>query len=129
MSLRGLVDLAKLRWRIERDYHDLKQEIGLGHYGGGWQGFHHHATPSIAAYGFLISERERISPPQHKIPPLQSKICRSQWLSTPWRPRSGRSATSQPDCHDSSPAGRHECDDLPAMPMLYPPISATQDGI
>ena len=63
MSFRGLIDLAKLRWRIERDYHDLKQEIGLGHYEGrGWQGFHHHGTLSIAAYGFLISERERIPP-------------------------------------------------------------------
>jgi SRSO17 transposase len=58
-----LVDLAKLRWRIERDYQDLKQELGLGHYEGrGWRGFHHHATLCIAAYGFLISERETISP-------------------------------------------------------------------
>src|SRR5262249_9880702 len=32
MSLRQLVDLAKMRWRIEHDYRDLKQEIGLGHY-------------------------------------------------------------------------------------------------
>jgi SRSO17 transposase len=58
-----LVDLAKLRWRIERDYQDLKQEVGLGHFEGrGWRGFHHHATLCIAAYGFLISERETISP-------------------------------------------------------------------
>jgi len=58
-----LVDLAKLRWRIERDYQDLKQELGLGHYEGrGWRGFHHHATLCIAAYGFLISEREAIPP-------------------------------------------------------------------
>jgi SRSO17 transposase len=58
-----LVDLAKLRWRIERDYHELKQEIGLGHFEGrGWRGFHHHATLCIAAYGFLISERETIPP-------------------------------------------------------------------
>ncbi len=63
MSLRRLVDLAKLRWRIEHDYRDLKQEIGLGHYEGrGWPGFHHHGTLCIAAYGFLISERERIPP-------------------------------------------------------------------
>ena len=56
-----LIDLAKLRWRIERDYHDLKQEIGLGHFEGrGWRGFHHHATLCIAAYGFLISERTAI---------------------------------------------------------------------
>ena len=58
-----LVDLAKLRWRIERDYQELKQEVGLGHYEGrGWRGFHHHATLCIAAYGFLISERETIPP-------------------------------------------------------------------
>ena len=57
------VDLCKLRWRIERDYQELKQEVGLGHYEGrGWRGFHHHATLCIAAYGFLISERETIPP-------------------------------------------------------------------
>jgi SRSO17 transposase len=60
---RRLVDLAKLRWRIERDYQELKQEVGLGHFEGrGWRGFHHHATLCIAAYGFLISERETIPP-------------------------------------------------------------------
>ncbi len=63
VPLNGLVDYAKLRWRIERDYQELKQEIGLGHYEGrGWRGFHHHATLCIAAYGFLISERETIPP-------------------------------------------------------------------
>lgn len=61
-----LVDLAKLRWRIERDYQDLKQELGLGHYEGrGWRGFHHHAALSIAAYGFLVSERSPIPPQGH----------------------------------------------------------------
>lgn len=61
--LRDLVDLAKLRWRIERDYQELKQELGLGHYEGrGWRGFHHHASLTIAAYGFLISERSSIPP-------------------------------------------------------------------
>jgi SRSO17 transposase len=63
MALKALVDLAKLRWRIERDHQDLKQETGLGrHEGRGWRGFHHHATLSIAAYAFLISERETIPP-------------------------------------------------------------------
>jgi SRSO17 transposase len=63
ISFRRLVGLAKLRWRIERDYQELKQEVGLGHYEGrGWRGFHHHATLCIAAYGFLISETERIPP-------------------------------------------------------------------
>jgi SRSO17 transposase len=63
ITLRRMVDIAKLRWRIERDYQELKQEVGLGHFEGrGWRGFHHHATLCIAAYGFLISERERIPP-------------------------------------------------------------------
>jgi hypothetical protein len=63
IGFRQLVDTAKLRWHIERDYHELKQEIGLGHFEGrGWRGFHHHATLCIAAYGFLVSERETIPP-------------------------------------------------------------------
>ena len=63
ISFRDLVDAAKLRWRIERDYEELKQEVGLGHFEGrGWRGFHHHAALCIAAYGFLISERETIPP-------------------------------------------------------------------
>jgi hypothetical protein len=63
IGLESLVDHAKLRWRIERDYQELKQEIGLSHYEGrGWRGFHHHAALCIAAYGFLISERETIPP-------------------------------------------------------------------
>lgn len=63
IAFERLVDLAKLRWRIERDYQDLKQELGLDHFEGrSWRGFHHHASLCIAAYGFLISERETIPP-------------------------------------------------------------------
>jgi SRSO17 transposase len=63
ISLVELVHLAKHRWIIERDYQELKQELGLGHYEGrGWRGFHHHATLCIAAYGFLVAERNRFSP-------------------------------------------------------------------
>jgi SRSO17 transposase len=62
-SFHQLVDFAKLRWRIERDYLEFKQEVGLGHFEGrGWRGFHHRATLSIAVYGFLISERGAFSP-------------------------------------------------------------------
>lgn len=58
IALRKLVAIAKLRWRIERDYEELKQELGLGHFEGrNWRGFHHHATLSVAAYGFLVLER------------------------------------------------------------------------
>jgi len=78
-ALVELVHLAKHRWIIERDYQELKQELGLGHYEGrGWRGFHHHATLCIAAYGFLVAERNRFSPsarignlglPAHEPPP------------------------------------------------------------
>ncbi|CAM4106967.1 Transposase IS701-like DDE domain-containing protein [Vreelandella rituensis] len=59
-SLKTLVSTAKARWRIERDYQELKQEFGLDHYEGrNWRGFHHHASLCIAAYGFLVAERLR----------------------------------------------------------------------
>ena len=62
-SIDHLVRQAKLRWRIERDYLGLKQELGLGHYEGrGWRGFHHHASLCIAAYGFLVAERLTLPP-------------------------------------------------------------------
>jgi SRSO17 transposase len=62
-SLKTLVKMAKHRWIIERDYQELKQELGLGHFEGrNWRGFHHHATLCIAAYGFLVAERNRFSP-------------------------------------------------------------------
>jgi SRSO17 transposase len=84
ISFRELVDIAKLRWRIERDYEELKQEVGLGHYEGrGWRGFHHHATLCIAAYGFLISERETIPPSG---PPSTAYLSGSA-VSNDYRPR------------------------------------------
>ena len=68
-----LVDLAKLRWRIERDYQELKPELGRGDYERrGWRGFHRHATLCIAAYGFLIAERGAI-PPQDQVSPRRSR--------------------------------------------------------
>jgi SRSO17 transposase len=71
IPLRKLVAIAKLRWRIERDYEELKQELGLGHFEGrNWRGFHHHATLSIAAYGFLVLER-CLFPPSGNSRPLQ----------------------------------------------------------
>ena len=84
MPLRDLVDLAKLRWRIERDYQELKQELGLGHYEGrGWRGFHHHATLTIAAYGFLLSERSAIPPSAER----QASIFKAPRLPRGYRPR------------------------------------------
>ena len=83
-SVVELVTEAKRRWRIERDYQELKQEIGLGHYEGrGWRGFHHHATLCIAAYGFLISERSVIPPSG----PRSATIIQASELSKGFRPR------------------------------------------
>ena len=84
IGFRRLVDLAKLRWRIERDYQELKQEVGLGHYEGrGWRGFHHHATLCIAAYGFLIAERATIPPSgPRSATPFQAPV-----LPDDYRPR------------------------------------------
>jgi SRSO17 transposase len=64
VPLADLVRLAKLRWRIERDYQELKDELGLDHFEGrGWRGFHHHGALCIAAYAYLAAERARLSPP------------------------------------------------------------------
>lgn len=57
-SKRRLVRLAKLRWRVERDYQDMKQEVGLDDFQGRkWLGFHHHATLCMAAHAFLALNR------------------------------------------------------------------------
>jgi SRSO17 transposase len=83
-AFRRLVDITKMRWRIERDYLELKQEIGLGHYEGrGWRGFHHHATLCIAAYGFLVSERATIPPSE----PHSTSMFATSALPEGYRPR------------------------------------------
>jgi SRSO17 transposase len=114
-----LVDLAKLRWRIERDYQELKQEVGLGHYEGrGWRGFHHHATLCIAAYGFLISERETIPPSGYR------STAQRQTLELPGghRPRGAADPTraSRPelDRNDAPQANRPVRQNSRAMPLL-----------
>ncbi len=61
VSLRRLVRLAKLRWRVEQNYQQLKEELGLDHYEGrGWQGWHHHVTLVCLAYAFLLLERRQL---------------------------------------------------------------------
>jgi hypothetical protein len=125
MPLRQLVDLAHMRWRIEHDYRDLKQEIGIGHYEGrGWRGFHHHGTLSIAAYGFLISDRERIPPsgPDSATPIEKSPV------PSDYRPRGAPGPASAPRAKlnrdDPLHAGRRHCNDPVPAPALPPPNSA-----
>lgn len=90
VSIEELVSTAKLRWRIERDYQELKQEIGLGHFEGrGWRGFHHHATLCIAAYGFLVAERSSFPPSSHDI----RATFKVPQVPEGWRPRGASAKT------------------------------------
>ncbi len=58
--LRRLVRIVKARWKIEQDYQQLKEELGLDHYEGrSWAGWHHHVTLVMLAHAFLTLERLR----------------------------------------------------------------------
>jgi SRSO17 transposase len=72
-SIATLVRYAKLRWRIERDYQELKQELGLDHFEGrSWRGFHHHATLCAVAHGFLALRRALFPPQKHTLDASES---------------------------------------------------------
>jgi SRSO17 transposase len=123
ISFRRLVDIAKMRWRIERDYQELKQEIGLGHYEGrGWPGLHHHGTLCIAAYGFLISERETIPPSA----PRPARMLTKPAIPSSYRPRGAPdpAPTSRPqlDRYRPSTIDRRDRQNPATMPMLCPPL-------
>jgi SRSO17 transposase len=114
-----LVDLAKLRWRIERDYQELKQELGLGDYEGrGWRGFHHHATLCIAAYGFLIAERGALPPSG---PAFSTPLARSA-IPAGYRPRGAadptRTTHPQLDRDGAQTAHRRTHQNPPEVPLL-----------
>lgn len=68
MSVKALVRLAKMRWRVERDYQDLKTELGLDHFEGRtWRGFHHHATLCAVAHAFLALQRALFPPEEDEV--------------------------------------------------------------
>ena len=91
-----MIDITMMRWRIERDYQELKQEVGLGHFEGrSWRGFHHHATMCIAAYRFLVAERGAFPPSAISLPIPHRKTCPSPRLPTQRLPRFALSATSR----------------------------------
>jgi SRSO17 transposase len=121
-ALEELVATARLRWRIERDLEELKQELGLGHFEGrGWRGFHHHASLRVAAYGFLVAERCRFSPPGWR-PRL-----RTPERPAGYRPRGSSRApgAAQPGLdRDPAPAPGRRADAasaaLPLLPASFP---------
>ena len=117
---KALVRLAKLRWRIERDYQELKQELGLGHFEGrSWRGFHHHATLCIAAYGFLLARR--LAAPKKTLPhPLFGEV---PALPEGFRPRGSPAKTAPHSRLDRHATARTRCRidrSAEALPVLRP---------
>jgi SRSO17 transposase len=115
IAFKDLVAVVKMRWRIERDYLELKQEVGLSHYEGrNWRGFHHHASLCIAAYGFLMLER---------LAGIKKNATRLKALALPegYRPRgAGTDATPHPlvDRHAALSSGSRHRSNSSAMPLL-----------
>lgn len=125
IAFEALVDRAKLRWRIERDYLELKQELGLGHYEGrGWRGLHHHVSLSIAAYGFLIAERAAFPPDGH------ARRTKPQAIALPLYRRPTQTSDPTGTAHaafnrDNAPAdGRRNRGAPLAMSLLPPALHA-----
>jgi SRSO17 transposase len=119
VELEELVRLAKLRWRVERDFQELKDELGLDHYDGrSWLGFHHHGALCIAAYAFLATERARLSPPGSCcLPPSRSA---SQGLQAAGLPRCGLSGIAPPRSRPCAVSRPKRCS--PGSPAV-PPVT------
>jgi hypothetical protein len=120
-----LVHLAKQRWLIERDYLELKQELGLGHYEGrGWRGFHHHAALCIAAYGFLVAERAAFPPSGTRSGRLVKAAAvpgRQQPRGSPTASRAARAALDR----DAAKTHRTRACSAAATMSVLPSINAT----
>ena len=98
INLKDLVNTAKMLWRIEHDYHELKQEFGLSHYEGrGWTGFHHHAALCVAAYGFLTAQRlqQGSKKKRHSI----TNACLTRRLPTSRQPGEHNATSPTPSRH------------------------------
>jgi SRSO17 transposase len=97
---RELVRFVKLRWRVERDYQEMKGEVGLDHFEGRtWIGFHHHVTLCAVAHAFLALQR-RVFPPRD----------------------TALDAADGPSAHPADSPGRDR--DLPAMPAAFRPCDS-----
>ncbi len=117
-----LVDTTMLRWRIERDYQELKQELGLGHFEGrGWRGFHHHATLCIAAYAFLIAERARIPPSGPTAAAKRQKPALPEGYRPRGAPDPAGAARDQLDRNLAPTPRRRPRQEPPAMSLLRHP--------
>jgi len=120
-SSRQLVRIAKIRWRVERDYQELKDELGLDHYEGrNWRGFHHHGSLCIAAYAFLMAERLRFSP---RYPRRLRTFIQATPLPEDYRPRGSPARPTAPadiDRHDPPSSCRRARPCTALLPALRP---------
>ena len=124
--LKDLVRTAKMRWRIERDYQELKDELGIDHYEGrSWRGLHHHWTLCIAAYAFLVSERALFPPPG---PRGGEGRLRKPALPSTFHPRGAPQgpAPSADVHHDAADCARHRIDTRPRRVPDLPLPAATK---
>jgi SRSO17 transposase len=122
--LKDLVDLIKLRWRIERDYEELKSELGLAQFEGrGWRGFHHHASLCIAAYGFLLLERAAFPPSARwrRERPAVSGRTRSSRATDPSGTTRGKL-----DCNAAKASDRRPRQHALSMPVLSRPATPSE---
>jgi SRSO17 transposase len=116
-AMEELIYLVKIRWRIERDYQELKDELGLDHYEGrGWRGFHHHGVLCIAAYAFLAAERARLSPP------APVAFLRPAPVPEDFQVRGAAPAPRAPQPgvhhHPAAPSGAHVAPTTPLLPVV-----------
>ena len=122
VDIKALVDIIKLRWRIERDYEELKSELGLAQFEGrGWRGFHHHASLCIAAYGFLLLERAAFPPSARwrRQRPAVSGRTRSSRAADPSRASRGKLNRDPTKASDRRP--RQDALSMPVLSQGVPP--------
>jgi SRSO17 transposase len=118
-ALTDLVRLAKLRWRIERDYQEMKGECGLDHYEGRtWRGFHHHATLCMVAHAFLAIQRAHFPPEQPPVDPSDGPSATS-----------GRSAPPDWDMHGLRPTSARNHSGVVPGPTTGAPVNNTTEPI
>jgi SRSO17 transposase len=73
-TLQELLYWAKIRWWIEQNYQQLKDELGLDHFEGrSWAGWHHHVTLTMMAFAFLVLEGFRAKKNYWVDPPTRQK--------------------------------------------------------
>ena len=126
IPIKELVYVVKMRWRIERDYRELKQEVGLSHYEGrNWRGFHHHASLCIAAYGFLMLER--LSGAKKNAARLKAPLVPEGFI--PRGTHSDAAAHPMVDHHRAFPLGAGYRQKSFAMPLLRQIIPAEHEKL